>query len=144
MNFVLTAMILILIGGIWFVVARSIVGEPYLAALLEKYGTREVTETAQKIVYRNSLYGWYEDSKDTARCSWISRLGVDSSSLIVKQPKIVRSVYPNLIIPREHLEFIESKFIWSAFSRLDVFKVNGIEGGKLLLPTALLGCASLN
>jgi hypothetical protein len=136
MELITTVAILVLIALIWFLVVRDGAKEPFMAALIEKFPAIEGSVT--NIALKRHFIGWTTAGSSIARTSGISRLGIAHDSLFIVEPPLIDKLIPTTQIPLKSLSKIDSRFFWSAMSRFDVFKIDGISEGSLLLPVGLV------
>lgn len=111
-----------------------------MAALIERF--RATDEIAKDVDLRRRFHGWVDAGSSIARTSGTSKLGVTQDSLLVSQLPLVSKLIPTIEIPLESLSKVDSRFFWSAMSRFDVFEIDGISNGKLLLPVGLVGAGN--
>ncbi len=125
---------------IGFRVMRDAADEPFMAALIQRF--RASDEIAQDIELKRRIYGWTHTGSSVARTSGTSKLAVAHDALFIAQLPLVKRVIPTIEIPLESLSKVDSRFFWSAMSRFDVFEIDGIPDGNLLLPIGLVSTES--
>lgn len=126
-----------LIALVWFFVARDSAKEPFMAALIEKYPAKD--NSARDINLKRHFFGTINAGNLVVRTSGVSKLAVTHDSLFIAQPPLINKLFPTIEIPLRSLSRVDSRFYWSAVSRFDTFEIDGISGGKLLLPVGLVG-----
>ena len=107
-----------------------------MAALIERF--RFNHEIPNGIEMKRRLFGWLQAGDSVVRTSGTSKLAVTSDSLLIAEPPLVDKLIPTLEIPLDSLSKVDSRFFWSAMSKLDVFEIDGVSEGKLLLPVGLI------
>ena len=122
---------------IGFRVVRDASKEPLMAALIERFSATD--EIATNVELRRHLFGWMHAGDSVVRTSGTSKLAITSDSLVISQLPLVNKLIPTIAIPFESLSKVDTRFCWSAMSRFDVFEIDGISDGRLLLPVGLLG-----
>jgi hypothetical protein len=113
-----------------------------MAALIEQF--RATNKIQKDVDLRRRNYGWVDGGSFVVRFSGSSKLAVSDDSLLISQLPLVRKLMPAIEIPLESLSKVDSRFFWSALRRFDVFEINGISNGKLLLPVGLVGAGDRN
>jgi hypothetical protein len=131
-----------LIAFIGFRVVRDAANEPFMAALIERF--RAADESTLDIDLRRRFFGWLQAGASVARISGTSKLAVGDDSLLITQLPVVNKLIPTIKIPLESLSKVDTRFFWSAMSRFDVFEIEGISDGRLLLPVGLVGTVRKN
>lgn len=112
--------------------------EPLFVALFERYGRNELEHFSEEIKLKFKFLGWRSSSKSIPHFNGMSRLGVSKDTLIIVQPRPFRRAFPTIAIPRKDLIYVGTESSWGGLSRLDVFEIEGIAGGQLLLPAGFV------
>ena len=127
---VILCIVLISISG-----ARYTAREPFMAALIEKYRAKD--DAARSVNLKMRPIGLAQEGSWFIRTSGTSRIGIDNNSLYIVQPPLIARAIPTIEIPLHCLSLIDSKYLLFAFSRFDVFEIDGISNGQILLPVGL-------
>ena len=125
-----------LVAFIGFRVVRDAANEPLMAALIARFRSND--EIANSIEMRRRLFGWIQTGDSVVRTSGTSKLAVADDSLFIAQLPLANKLIPTLQIPLESISKVDCRFFWSAMSRFDVFEIDGVSDGKLLLPVGLV------
>ena len=125
-----------LVAFIGFRVVRDAANEPLMAALIEQFRSND--EIAESVKMRRQPFGWIQKDDSVVRSSGTSKLAVADDSLLITQLPLVNKLIPTLKIPLDSLSKVDSRFFWTALSRFDVFEIEGVSDGKLLLPVGLV------
>ena len=135
-DFVIFATVTLCIVLMLFLGVRKAAKEPFLASLIEKYRANENATHGVNLKMR--YIGWVQEGNAIARRSAVNRIGIDNDSLYIAQLPVISRAIPTIEIPLHCLSLISSKYIWTAFLRVDVFQIAGISSWQLLLPVGLV------
>ena len=128
---VLLCIVLMAISG-----ARNSARDPFMAALIEKYRAKD--NATRSVNLKMRYIGWTQPGRVISRTSAISKIGFDHEALYIKQMFLAARVIPTIRIPMDCLSLVDTKLVWSAFLKVDVFEIDGISNGRILLPVGLV------
>jgi hypothetical protein len=130
-EFLLVAVLIVLV---WLIVPIRARNEPFLSELVSRYPFDTLGQSDPRIDYVRKYFGWRDTGRRTSRFSGMSKLGTSDDMLVLKHPLLFRSLIPSIAVPKQRLRYVGTEFLWSAVRKFDVFEVDGLPSGQLLLP----------
>jgi len=129
-----TLIVLAMVLAIWvFVIARAR-KELFPTALIGEFGLDKDDRMADDVQCHAARVAWRGSGDKVARFSGVSMIGQDQNMLVIKQRNAIQRLFPSIAIPKSRLQYVGTEFVWSAVGRFDVYNIEEIESGQLLLP----------
>lgn len=111
---------------------RNLVREPFLSSLIGIYKAED--DQTHGIDFKMRYIGWTQAGRVFSRTSGLGKIGFDDEALYIRQMFLAARSIPTIRIPVDCLSLVDSKLVWTAFSKVDVFDIDGINEGQILLP----------
>jgi hypothetical protein len=122
---------------VWFYYRRQPKRDPFIEALQERYRIDDATSIDTPLKLR--VYAWKRAGFFSS--PWIHgyhKIGVDEDFLYLTSMGMFWEAGPTARIPLCDLSLVGTKFFWIPLLSFDVYDINGVPTGQLLLPVSFL------
>lgn len=121
---------------VWFYASRRPTESPFIEAINERY--RIGSDSLSIIPLEVRVFGWKRAGLSMLWIQDSSRIGADRDALYIERLCSASKCIPAVRIPLNDLSLVDSKYFRTVQVHLDVFEIDDVADGQLLLPVGYL------